>query len=189
MMNMTRLRQSGPVVAWTVETVCVGVAAPWIMIPGVLASVMLMNDTVMSRHLMDQLIWNVVGTALWTRLTFLSMVLVLVYRLAQTRPAQDTADRIATRLGRLVQRWAPQSLTRLKLEPGTLGRMVFVLFANFTILVVYLLWLSEYNGAPRHEASASTTPVLACPYTVSPLHADTATFDHDTTFTNKGDAA
>ncbi|MDN7813801.1 hypothetical protein [Burkholderia gladioli] len=189
MMNMTRLRQSGLVVAWTVETVCVGVAAPWILIPGVLASVMLMNDTVMSQHLMDQLIWHVVGTALWTRLTWLSMVLVLAYRLAQTRPAQDAVDRAAIRVGRLVQRRAPQSFTRLELEPGTLGRMVFVLFANFTILIVGLLWLSVYNGAPRLEASASTTPILACPYTVSPLRADTATFDHDTTFTNKEEAA
>ncbi|WP_420956162.1 hypothetical protein [Burkholderia gladioli] len=194
-MNTTRLLQGGLVAVWAIETACIGVAVSWILIAVALGLVMMMNDSVMSKHLLDQLItfdvarWHVGLAALSKRLTWVSMVLVVAYRLTLTQPAQEAADRLAIHVGRLVARRVLPSLSRFGFEPGTLGRMVFVLFANFTILIVYLLWLPVHNGAPRHEASASTMPVLACPYTVSPRHADTATFDHDTTFTNKGDAA
>ncbi|MBU9426377.1 hypothetical protein [Burkholderia gladioli] len=195
-MNTTRLRQGGLVVAWTVETVCVGVAAPWILIPYVLALVMLTSDAVTAKHMTDQLItfdgvrWHLVGITFWTRLTWLCVVLIFAYRLTQTRSAQDAANRAAIRVGGLVRRWAPRSFARLELHPGTLGRMVFVLLANFTIQLAFgLFLLSVQHGAAHRHVSAPTTPIPAAPRTVSSPPAETAAFAHDTISTSKGDAA
>ncbi|KAF1060711.1 hypothetical protein DX980_20365 (plasmid) [Burkholderia gladioli] len=132
-MNTTRLRQGGLIAMWTISTVGIGIAVPWLVATAVVAWAAMEGGAVEVQQALagvatlDGLQWRTSVPAFWSGLTWVSIAVIFAYRISQLRWTKDTLDRIATSTGTWMQNRVRTLYARLGGNPTEAGRLSIAL--------------------------------------------------------------
>ncbi|WP_186042849.1 hypothetical protein [Burkholderia gladioli] len=169
-MNTTRLRQGGLIAMWTISTVGIGIAAPWLVATTVVAWAAMEGGAVEVQQALagvaalDGLQWRTSVPAFWSGLTWVSIAVIFAYRISQLRWTKDTVDRMATLTGAWIQVRSRSLYSRLGGNPNEAGRLsIAIVCTAALVLIVSWLWLLTANNparrsAPRLEPMVHRTP-------------------------------
>ncbi|WP_186191211.1 hypothetical protein [Burkholderia gladioli] len=174
-MNTTRLRQGGLIAMWTLSTVGIGMAVPWLVATLILACFALcggavaVQQTLASLATVDGLQWRTGVPVLWTGLTWLSVVIVFAYRITHTRWVKDAVDRMATRAGAWIENRSRALYVHLGGTPNDAGRHSIALVGTLAlVLIAGWLWLLNAHNPSRRKVEPLDRPPVSSAALVMP---------------------
>ncbi|MDN7813800.1 hypothetical protein [Burkholderia gladioli] len=165
-MNTDRLRLGGSIAMWTISTVGIGIAVPWLVAAAVVAWAAMEGGAVEVQQALaglatlDGLQWRTSVPAFWSGLTWVSIAVIFAYRISQLRWTKDTLDRIATCTGTWMQNRVRTLYARLGGNPTEAGRLSIAL-ACTGALVLFVGWLQlTTKSLPFHAAAPHIAPAV-----------------------------
>ncbi|MDN7919264.1 hypothetical protein QZM99_14340 [Burkholderia gladioli] len=158
-MNTDRLRQGGLIAMWTISTVGIGIAVPWLVATAVVAWAAMEGGAVEVQQALagvatlDGLQWRTSVPAFWSGLTWVSIAVIFAYRISQLQWTKGTLDRIATCTGTWMQNRVRTLYTRLGGNPNEAGRLsIAIVCTAALVLIVAWLWLITATNPARRSA-------------------------------------
>ncbi|WP_369050168.1 hypothetical protein [Burkholderia gladioli] len=171
-MNTTRLRQGGLIATWTLATVGIGIAAPWLVAAAVVAWVAVTGGAVAVQQALagvatvDGLQWRTGVPALWAGLTWFSVAIVFAVRITHTRWLKSSVDWLATCSGVWIENRSRALYFRLGGNPNDAGRLSIAIGGTIAlVLIAVWLWFiagaySSHRNSP-HVALAPAVQITA----------------------------
>ncbi|MCR1769780.1 hypothetical protein [Burkholderia glumae] len=161
-MNTKRIRQGGLFAMWTLSTLGIGIALPWLVVTAVVAGTAMVGgaaevqQALAGMATLDGLQWRTSVPAFWSGLTWFSIAVVFAYRITTSRWTKDTLDRLATRTAVWIQTHAGLLYARLDLLGGSpieAGRLAIALVCTGALLLIAgWFWLLTEHDPSRRDA-------------------------------------